>query len=191
MNLGLSYLAQIRDGFTRKTFQDLIAAVGSGYHTQHNTNDTHKTITATGSITERSRAVAMGGWQDQPYSATNFTVPTGSQWTVQPNNFLVFAYSLVGDTMMIAWEISGSELTVAATPQLKIAIPGHASVVRKGTGTFAYNDNGTTGTGVVQVNPDLAVDTLVLMKDLSAATNWTLSGNLSVMGQLAVNVSGI
>jgi hypothetical protein len=80
MNLGLTY-SQIKDKAAKSACELIASVVSAGYHIQHNTNDTHKTITATGPISERKRTVPIGAWTDIAFLATNYTA-TGTTWVV-------------------------------------------------------------------------------------------------------------
>lgn len=191
MNLGLSLFSNIKDAYARLTLQNFAAAIGTGYGKQHNANDTHSTITATGSISERARTVAIGVWIPVPYVSTNFSAPTGSTWTVLANNVFAYAYTLVGTTMLVSWYVDGSILAVGAAAYVILTIPGKAIATRQQFGAFSYDDNGTRGTGVCQAVPTGGGTQLRLSKDIRSASTWSVSGNLCVAGHMVLEVSGI
>ena len=130
MNLGLSYLSQIKDGssdalgFVRQTIQQLITNIGQGYHKQHNANDTHGTITATGSISERGRTAAMGVWTSLMFLASYYTA-SASTWTVTASQQVTLKYMLIGTTLFVTFYINTS--TLGGTPaSLFITLPLNA-----------------------------------------------------------------
>ena len=191
MRIGISYIMQVADGWARKAITDVMTAVTSGYHTQHNTDDTHGTITASGSITERGRATPMGNWIDQAFLATDFTaLPTTSTWTLRSGtqpNLQAFAYTLVGRTMMISFAITGSEVSGAVATTLRIKLPANAQLNHVAYGTFAYNDNGTQGTGMIQADP-ASGNFLRLQKTITGSTTFSVSAALGLVGQIAVEI---
>jgi hypothetical protein len=196
MNVGLPFLEQIQQGpvnqlggWVAKSLNQLIAAITRGYHTQHNENDTHKTITATGSISERARTTALGEWIAVPYVSTNYTATTGT-WIVTASQAVSVWYTLVGKTMTVSFLITGSSLTLATATWLQIKIPAMATSTRQQWGTFAYNDNGTQGTGVCYVIP--TTNTVIRFgKTLTGSSAWTVSATLSLAGSFAFEVSGV
>lgn len=177
-------------GWTALTLQQMVAGILAGYHTQHNDDDTHATITATGPISERGRSTALGAWLAAPYVAGNFAASGSAHWTVLPANLFTFAYTLIGTTLLVTWAIDGSALSVATAGHLTIAIPGHVTAARFQLGTFGYDDNGTRGTGVAVVRSTSGGAVIELYKDIRAAAVWSLSGNLAVFGQMAFDVNG-
>ena len=181
--------AQIADNRVKRVFTKLIAALAGGYHKQHNTNDTHSTITATGKISERNRSVPFGERTALSLNTAWFTAPTGSTWTVTPASFGYLTYALVGRLMTIDFSIVNSQVSVAAAASVRITLPVSATLLRATYGTFAYNDNGTAGTGVLYANPDAGTGTyLQLMKDLKSTT-WSVSAALTLAGQITVEVA--
>jgi hypothetical protein len=176
-------------GWTALTFQQLVAAIQAGYGKQHNVDDTHSTITATGSLTERSRTTALGEWVDITYSAAAFTSLTGT-WTVRSTTIAAWSYTLIGQTLTVTWEIRASQVSGTTPTTLRMALPTGAILNRAAFGTFAYDDNGTRGTGVVAAVPGSG-NRLLLLKDLSAVGTFSVSSNLSVAGQFTCEVTGL
>jgi hypothetical protein len=133
VNFSNSLAAQIKalkgGTFISDSFDRLMNSVTAGYNVQHNTDDTHATITATGSISERGRTVPMGEWVNPTFDASWFTVGgAGNSWVVSPptltNQFYVVSYMLVGKTMFFNLNIFNSTLTVAtAITTLSVAMP--------------------------------------------------------------------
>ena len=189
MRLGVSYIAQVADGWARKAIGDVMTAVTGGYHTEHNADDTHGTITATGSITERGRTDPIGNWIDQVFSAGDFTaLPTTAVLTVRATGDVnAFCYTLIGRTMLITFALETVQISGAAATTLRLAIPAHAQLERLMYGTFAYNDNGTQGVGIIQADPDSG-NYLRLQKNLTGSSTFAVSSALSIVGQIAVEV---
>lgn len=188
MNLGLSLLSQIKDGYAQRTIQQLISNVGQGYHKQHNANDTHGTITASGSISERLRAVAMGAWIAVAFLATNYTA-TGTTWTVTNAQQVTLKYMLIGTTLFVTFYINTSTVG-GATANLFLTLPLNASSTVTAYGTCSYNDNGTYGTGVILAATGTTSPQLKLMKNLGGSVNWSNSSALTIAGQIAFEVTG-
>ena len=188
MNLGLSLLAQIKDGFARKTIQDFISSVNTGYHKQHNVDDTHGTITASGAISERKRAVAMGVWTPVAFNAANFTA-SGTTWTVTSSEQRTLKYMLVGTTLWVTFYITTSAVG-ALSSNLFIALPLNASATVQAYSTCNYNDNGTYGTGTIFIPTGTTSPKLQLMKNIDASVQWSSSSALTISGQVAFEVTG-
>lgn len=174
-------------GWTALSLLQMVAGILTGYHTEHNDDDTHKTITATGSISERGRSTPQGDWIAVSYAASLFSASTGSTWTVPASAYTTYAYTLVGRTMTISFQMTAAIVSVAAAAILKLALPAHALVSRRSVGTFAYTDNGTAGVGVVQADPGLG-NYLVLSKNLDASVTFSVSGAMTVAGQISVEI---
>ena len=84
-------------------------------------------------IFQGTRAVAMGEWANQTFSAGEYTSDTGT-WTVASGDVTTNRFSIVGKT--VTWQLVLANTSVATTPlQLRVAIPGSltaAAVVRGG-----------------------------------------------------------
>lgn len=187
MNLGLSYLSQLT-GFTKQTIQQLVTKVGAGYHKQHNADDTHSTVTATGPISERGRTVAMGAWTPVPFLASRYTA-TGTTWTVTNAQQATLKYMLVGTTLFVTFYINASTVG-GATANLFITLPLNATSTVSAYGTCTYNDNGTYGVGTVLAVTGQSFPQLKLMKDIGGSVNWSNSAAFTVAGQIAFEVTG-
>lgn len=188
MNLGLSYLSQITDGFVQKTINQLITNIRAGYGKQHNADDTHGTITASGSIAERLRSVAMGAWTAVAFAAAMYTA-TGTTWTVTNTQQVTLKYMLIGTTLFVTFYINTSTVG-GSTPNLFLTLPLNAAAAVTAYGTCAYNDNGTKGTGVIKCATGTTSPQLTLMKDLAASVDWANSAALTIAGSIAFEVSG-
>jgi hypothetical protein len=208
MKIGLSFMTQIRGGddpaalgrqpdrstdrlrglagWIAMTFNQLVGAISTAYHTEHNDDDTHKTIHASGSIAERKRTTAMGDWIAVSYLATDFTASAGT-WTVGAGDVGSFRYMLVGTTLTVAFYLETT--SVSATPAaLYLKVPGNFKIARQIFNTFAYDDNGVLGIGVAQVAP--AAPTLIgLYNDVRGTALWAVAVNTTaVAGQISFEV---
>jgi hypothetical protein len=179
-------------GWIASQIRELVAQVAAGYHTQHNDDDTHKTITATGAISERSRTTPMGEWISVALDASRFSGSGSMTWTPAPVNGNGLAYMLVGKTMFVRWNLLTSVGGVASTVlNLKVH-----DTFRPASGIttqvpFNYGDNGTTGTGNVVINPYTTGNGVLLQfTHLPNTTNWALStANTSLVGEVFFEVA--
>jgi len=88
-----------------------------------------KTITVTQN-TALDEAVAMssklaipGAWTTPGYSAGDFTCNESMTWTVEAGDVTVFAYTIVGKTMTVAFQINDSTVGGTLSNTLQIKIP--------------------------------------------------------------------
>lgn len=216
MKIGLSYMTQIRGGeetppvaggltttgtrldrttdrvrgWIALTFNQLVAAITSGYHTEHNSDDTHATIHATGSISERGRTIAMGEWIAVPHDATYYTASVGGgTWTVTAANQVTLAYCLIGNTMILAFTLETT--SVSATPAvLFLKIPaGYLAVRDTWSKVSVVVGAGPPESGVAYVSRNSVTDRVELQRDNFTATNWAISVNTtSIRGTIAFEV---
>ncbi len=100
----------------------LASAVSAGWNVDHKPDGTHKFA-----------------WIDVPFVVASFGLFTATTQTR-------FKYCVIGSTMFVAFDITG---TVAVTPtRLQLTIPGGYSAAEStSAGTFAYSDAGTAGNG--------------------------------------------
>jgi hypothetical protein len=133
---------------------------------------------------ERSRTVDMGAWTAVPYSGANFTASSGT-WTVDAGDVTTLAYTLVGSTMTVAFEIAASEVSAAAG-QLRIAIPGGHIAARSMRNAIQVVDDGVHLIGIARVFAAGAF--IELYRD--AVGPWTITAgpNTSVLGQVTFEV---
>lgn len=188
MNLGLAFINQMQDGYAKRTLTQLVANIGTGYGKQHNADDTHGTVTLTGTISERKRTVPLGAWASVAFLASNFTA-TGTTWTVTAAQQVTLKYMLIGTTLFVTFYINTSTVG-GATANLFLTLPLNASSTATAYGTCDYNDNGTYGTGVILAATGTTSPTLRLMKNLGGSVNWSNSAALTIAGTMAFDVSG-
>lgn len=212
MKIGLSYITQIRGGedsgqlvpesdasplralggWIALTFNQLVAALISGYHTEHNADDTHSIIHASGAISERGRTTPMGVWINVPFIASDFSGDTAMTWTVDAADVATWAYTLVGNTMTVAWYLTNT--TVGGTPStyLRIKVPAEKQVVRLTYNASLYIDNGGASTvgyaGAGRISGTTPLNYIHLVK--AGGANWTATTNAtSTWGQISFEVA--
>lgn len=198
MNIGLTFLQQIQQGplkllggWVYQSFMQMIVAVTKSYHVEHNEDDSHRTIHASGTISERSRATAQGVWIDVPYGNVLFAASTGAGWTVSQANVVSLAYMLVGATMTLAWNFAGT--TVTATPSvLYFTFSDMITPTRTVNSVFHYSNNGTRAIGRCSIAPIPAgMQGLRVALYLVNLGNWAASAqNTDTTGQFSFEVSG-
>lgn len=198
MRIGLTFLQQIQQGpikllggWVAQSFQQMIVAVTQGYHVEHNEDDTHRTIHATGSISERSRSTAQGVWVDVPYGDITFTSSAGT-WTVNRGSFISLSYMLIGTTMLLSWNFAAS--SVGGTPAtLYFSWSDNITPTRTVNGVYHYNNNGTRAIGRCTMAPIPAgMRGLRVGLSLVNLGNWASSvQNTDATGQFAFEVNGI
>jgi hypothetical protein len=73
-------------------------------------------------VMERGRAVAMGEWQDVPYSPALFSTAGGAAWTVAANAYR-YRYALVGRVIQIQFMFAPSSVGTGAGNCLQVQVP--------------------------------------------------------------------
>ncbi len=172
-------------GFINNTLRWLIAVISTGFNLEHDTETSrHSTIRAMGSISERSRTVAMGDWIDVPYGTVAFTGDAAA-WTVGATDVIALRYTLIGHTLKYNVYIDTTSVTVGNNFLIVPFPPGFkaAASLEK---PFAYSDNGTLGTGIAQV---LSGGTTIRFFTATVA-NWaaTAANNTRVAGQFDIEI---
>jgi hypothetical protein len=215
MKIGLSWLTQIRGttqgsatdapdatasptnrlgGFVALQFQNIIASITAGYHTEHNDDDSHGTIHATGPIAERGRSHAIGTWIRVPQVAADFTtetlavtwdIPTADSAFFRPDQGL--AYMLIGTTMFVSFYLFDTSVTGGTTSVLYAKIPGGFRARRS-----MYNQVFASDAGTAPATGYAAVDTGVpgvITFGKSDTTAWSVSSNAtSIFGLLVFEI---
>lgn len=211
MKIGLSYMTQIRGGedtgqlaadsaddplgskralggWIALTFNQLVATLTAGYHTEHNDNDTHGDIHCD-TISERARTTPMGEWIKIPVVPGDFNTISAATWTVGTANVVRLAYTMVGKTMTIALYISNSSVSAATAQFLTFKLPGGYKSAAETYNPCIIKDNGVRGTGyfgVIQTSPG---GEALLYIECGGAATWAVSAsNTSVFGQLSFEV---
>jgi hypothetical protein len=71
-----------------------------------------------------SKLTIPGAWTTPAFDAANFTGAGSLTWTVGAGDVAVYAYTIVGKTMTVAWALNNT--TIGGTPgssQIQIKIP--------------------------------------------------------------------
>ncbi len=100
-------------------------------------------ITSTGSVTESSRAAAMGYWTNEAYSDAHFLGDgLDANWVVGAGDFMLNRWMLVGKTLI--WSVTVSTTTVANTPaELQVRLPnGYIAATTEQRFAVAYANDG-------------------------------------------------
>ena len=137
---------------------------------------------------ERARAVPVGEWTSVPFTAGNFTGSGSMRWIVESENVTTYAYARIGKTMTVVFHIATS--TVGGTPstQLRIAIPGgHTAIKRARAWSQNYNNSTNTASFCEVIAGGTTIN---IYKDLSSTTTWTGETHLTaVYGQITFEIN--
>jgi hypothetical protein len=143
-------------------------------------------VRATSGYYERFRTVAAGEWITPAYDAGNFAASVGT-WGVDSADVTTYAYTLVGKTMTVAFDIRTTDVSAAPT-ELRIAIPGSFTAAKQTRNLITTIDAGGAETvGFAQVSA--AGTVIALFKNIAGAA-WTLTtaDNTYVIGQIVFEV---
>lgn len=182
-------LRQSLGGWVALTFQQIVAAITTGYHTEHHDDDTHKDIHCD-SISERGRDAAMGVWVTATTAdATAFTGSGTMTWTVDIADQANVSYMLVGKTMTLNVRLDSTSVGGAVSNILRMRIPGGYIAARQAAVPCLITDNTLAFNTLCQMRV-LANSNLVEFLRYDAA-NWTASANLTfiVAAQLSFEVA--
>jgi len=121
----------------------------------------------------------QGAWITPAYSAANFTALAPMTWTVDAADVTAYTYRLSGRTLSVVWFLDTTTVGGTGTSQLRLKVPG-GFLVAKDTVTFQYaSDAGAPGTaGYVVAGPNTP-NLLILCRDATTNTNWTVAANLT------------
>lgn len=151
----------------------LIAQVNASWAIEHTDGGGHKAITATGSVTERGRSVALGEWTAVPYDAANFSGQGSMTWTVGSDDQNTYTWMLAGLTMTLAVSLGETSVGGTTDVELRVKIPGGYRPAASVITTAFIRDNGTYETGSCYVAPGAA--NLAFRRP--GLANWTASAN--------------
>ena len=146
-------------------------------------------FTLTGSIIERGRATALGEWIAVTFAAGNFTSSSGT-WVVASGDQITFAYTLIGKTITIVFDISTS--TVTGSPsELRITIPGSFTANRV-TNNFCFGIGGDGFITAADVSVAVAGTYIKIRRYGTVATNFSAwpngTDNVRTAGQITFEV---
>lgn len=184
-----SDVPQALGGWIALQLNKLVATISAGYHTEHNSDDTHRDIHAN-SISERGRLTANGVWSSVPFNPANF-VGSGAM-TVSVGSQVVFAYTLYGKTMLITFVLNS--VTIGGTPDtyIKIRIPGGYTSGRTAVSSIiAFNNSATVGSlayALMQA-PSATTEPYVFCA-LAVSGSWAASAAFtSLYGQICFEIA--
>jgi hypothetical protein len=130
-------------------------------------------------------ALAGGAWANIPFSAANFTA-TGATWTVTAANQETLAWCRSGNTIFLSVCINGTSTLSAASPTLKITLPGLPGAARHTRMPYYYYLSNGTGTGYMEL---LAGTNIVAFaRDLGGTPFPTGAGSIFLWGGLFYSV---
>lgn len=163
----------------------LAASIMESFHREHNDDDTHKTITASGLIYERKRTKAIGETIVEPFRPGDFTGFGTMTWTVTQAAFITFDWNLVGDRMLLSFDLRNTTVVAVLTAALQMKIPGGYYAKRADANLCRILDNAVQATGYVQSTMD---SNLLLIQRMDGANFAAAAANTSVKGQLNFKV---
>ncbi|HXO85224.1 MAG TPA: hypothetical protein VN803_06840 [Gemmatimonadales bacterium] len=144
-------------------------------------------VTTTSTIKERSRSTPMGEWISVAYSAGSYTAGSSMTWTVDSGDVQVYAYTLVGKMMTVAFGVNTTTVGGTAAADLRIAIPGGFTAAKVVDSTFNYYDGATASTGLARVSTGSG---LIFLFRSIAAPAWVLGTNTTyVTGTITFEIS--
>lgn len=189
MKAGSPFIEQVREeagGFAAESLKQLEAAVMTGYHTEHNANDTHSIIHATGAIYERGRVAptmpAMGEFFSLFRKVTDFTGFGTMTWTVTAVGIITYGFTVIGDTMTVIFDIRASTIVAVTTAAVQIRIPLSMVAAHARTNPVRIVDNGVGATGYAQT----AMDSSFISIFRTDGVAWTASAaNTNVQGEVS------
>jgi hypothetical protein len=114
---------------------------------EHTADGQHTTIRASGPIYERGRAIAMSQWVDVPFVVANFSATGGAAWAVGVGNQLLYAYEVDGESMTVAFRITGTNLA-GGPAVLQMAVPGGFVATRAVLNPIRVSNLGVAGSGL-------------------------------------------
>lgn len=161
-------------------FDNLVSSIRTAWDVQHNDDGTHGAVTATsvtvsgtttltglltaivatfsGVVTsllgyrERGRTVPMGEWIPVAYVAGDYTGVGGGNWITAAGTTLVY-YTLVGKTLTIYYEVTGTNVAGGVVTELNIKIPGGFVAARIFRNVNLSVDNAVAAVGFGMVSP--------------------------------------
>ena len=185
MIVGSPYVEQVRaqsGAFVADMLKRLEVAITTSFHKQHNQDDSHSTIRATGAIYERNRTAAIGEFIIPPFAPAQYTADVGT-WVPTAAQVKDYSYELRGMIATVSADIEGSTITGANTV-LMTQIPATMVAARQQKAPCVMIDNGVVILGIMYV---LAGGRIVNFIRFDSA-GLTASANTGVIGQLQFEV---
>lgn len=207
MKIGLSFLPQIQSllinspdpqqladmdvavraqktggGWIAKQITEMVAQIAGTFDREHTDDGTHKTITASGSVSERGRTIAMGEWIPIPFNAGNFTASGSMTWTVAATNVTALKYMLVGKTCFVLFNLVQTSVGGTMSTGLRLALPSALMAKDTTITSIRVYDNAAWVSGVAIVNSPLTVATILTISREDNANFTASSATTSVQG---------
>lgn len=154
-----------------QVLQQIVAAVAAGWHVEHSSDGTHNWNTVA-----------------RPFAATTFTGNGSMTWTPDGADVTQHEYGVLGDRMLLAFHITGSDVGGTANSELRVGLPAGYVTTGWAVGSLYYSDAG----GALETGAILASSGerwVSLYK--SPVANWTLttSDNTRVIGSILLRVA--
>lgn len=84
----------------------------------------------------------MGAWTSVPYSATDYYGGGSMNWLVPQSGVLTFKYAIAGNTMIVSFHITGSNISGNLANTLKIKIPAGKTATSNMLNAIAIDNGG-------------------------------------------------
>ena len=130
-----------------------------------------------------------GAWVTPAFNAADFTAGGSQTWTVGSGDVTVYAYTLVGKTMTVAFKLDTTTVGGTPNPELRIKIPTGANAAKNIYNLFRAADAGAAA--VVGLALAVAGNPFIsLFKDLTTTANWSAATDTTqVIGQITFEIS--
>lgn len=127
----------------------------------------------------------FGKWVDPPHSAGDFSSNSGT-WVVESRDIFTYSYTIMGQTMFLAFHIASS--TVTGSPSyLLLKVPAGKIIGRRVSCPISLEDNGTPALGRAYA---IENDTFIRLYVSAGSVAWSPSSNkTTVSGVCTLSVS--
>lgn len=165
-----------RCGWIAQTFRQLVAGLTAGYHTEHNTDDTHSSnITLDGT--------PLGKWTSVNVAQAGVT--GSGAMTIASVTITTLRYTILNRLMIVTFFIAG---TVGGTPDTYIilTVPNAKATASIMYAACTVFDNATYQSGYCFTDPTIPRQIRIIKQNQAV---WT-AGAVSVWGQIAFEITG-
>lgn len=177
MIIGLSFIGRVRDVWDRaqgaviSQFEELQAQLSP-------------TVVTVGTL--NTTVTAMGTWTKPPFDANYFSGFGTMTWTVAFASVITFQYTIINNTMVLAFDLRGTTVVAVTTAALQIKLPGGYMASASVEQPLKLIDNGVNATGFA-ISSARSSTLLIERTDLVAFT--AAAGTTSVQGQIILPVT--
>ncbi len=163
-----------------ETLDQVVVSVTTGYHTEHESDDRHKTIHATGSISERARTVAIGDWAPLPVALLTFSASGAMTWTV-PLPGVIVRVMRIGSTIVLNLTIPATTVGGVLGNELRVLLPDdtYRAAVTMRSPSIRLDDNGVIAQGFAFI---FAGERLLRFNRLDQAVLTAAAGTTAIYG---------